>query len=92
MHQNAHEKGWVPSRPEDFLVSDQDKERCAGILMRSALGLWEEEESRAKVKSSGRLPGQSANRLGKRTNIEDAGNCTRKKRRVELGERSLQWD
>jgi hypothetical protein len=41
MHQDPSEKGWVPSRVEDFLATDQEKRRCGEILMRSTLGLWD---------------------------------------------------
>ena len=45
MHQDPSEKGWVPSRVEDFLATDQEKRRCGEILMRSTLGLWDGLES-----------------------------------------------
>ena len=40
LYQTPSEKGWVPSRAEDFLATDQQRERCREVLMRSALGLW----------------------------------------------------
>jgi len=45
MHQDPSEKGWLRSRIEDFLATDQEKRKCGEILMRSTLGLWDGLES-----------------------------------------------
>jgi hypothetical protein len=39
MHQDPSEKGWVPSRAEDFLATSEEKRGCGEVLMRSTLGL-----------------------------------------------------
>ena len=53
MHQDPSEKGWLRSRIEDFLATDQEKRKCGEILMRSTLGLWDGLESTgARVEES----------------------------------------
>lgn len=64
MHQDPSEKGWVPSRVEDFLATDQEKRRCGEILMRSTLGLWDGLESTGA--------GEGPRRRSKRARVEES--------------------
>jgi hypothetical protein len=70
MHQNPLEKGWVPSRVEDFLATDQEKRKGEEILMRSTLGLWDGLESTG----AGECP-----RRSKRARVEES-ECNRTQR------------
>lgn len=88
LHQNPEEKGWVPSRVEDFLATDQERERCREILIRSTLGLWDE------PKVSKGQEDQICSSGIKRAKVERCGLWKVQRRRVEgeSGERSVEWE
>ncbi len=69
MHQDSAEKRWVPPRAEDFLATDQEKERCSEVLMRSTNGLWYDVKH---AECSGRLLKQLRGAVVKRSYVESA--------------------
>jgi hypothetical protein len=88
LHQNPEEKGWVPSRPEDFLATDEERERCKEILMRSALGRWDE------LEMSKGCEDQLRSSCSKRPRPERYGLQTLQRWPIdgEREERSLEWE
>ena len=77
------EKGRVPSRAEDFLATDLERERCREVLRRSVLGVWDGLKMVTAVAGG-----------VKRMRKEDVGHRRVQRRRVDNGEqeRSLEWE
>ena len=89
MHQDSSEKRWVPSRPEDFLATDQEKERCTEVLGRFTNGLWDDVK---QTDGCNRLPKQLREAVLKRSYVESAKLGATKRQRSDLKERSLRWE
>ena len=72
----------MPSRVEDFLATDLEREWCRDVLRRSVLGVW---DGLKTVATAG---------VAKRMRKEDVGCRWAQRRRVGdgEGERSVEWE
>jgi hypothetical protein len=80
----------VPSRAEDFLATDRERERCREALMRSTLGLWGRAEEVERMHGA-RCEARGERRTRGGRSVGFTG-CRGGRVQGECEERSLGWE